>query len=92
VGTDPTAEATWVRAINDPNLSPDVRQDLIEDLNEEGFPDPNNVTTADLPLIQSRLALIERLEPDAMDETNAAAFAEAHKDLQEMNDRLTQAQ
>jgi hypothetical protein len=90
VGADPDAERVWVQAINDPNLSMEARQNLIEDLNEEGFPDPKNLTAADLPLIESRIALIESPAPDAMDETNAAAFREAYKDLREMYNRITQ--
>ena len=64
------------------------RQDLIEDLNEEGFPDPKNITPDDLPLILGRLELIEELGPDAMDEVNADAFAEASKDLNNMLEKI----
>jgi len=88
VGVDPAAEAVWFRAINDPDLPPEERKDLIEDLNEDGFPDPGNLTEADLPLILSRLALIEELWPGAMDEVNEAAFREAYKDLVNMYLRL----
>jgi hypothetical protein len=90
VGADPQAEEVWYEAINDPNMSPKARQDLIEDLNEEGFPDPKNITEADLPLIYSRIALIEQVAPDAMDDVNAAAFNEAYKDLVNMLVRLEQ--
>jgi hypothetical protein len=89
VGTDPEAEAVWYTAINDPSLSDHARQDLIEDLNEDGFADPKNVTPDELPLVVSRLALIEELAPDAMDQVNADAFAEAYKDLANMYVRLT---
>ena len=34
---DEGAEAYWYEAINDPSLSAHERQDLIEDLNEEGI-------------------------------------------------------
>ena len=88
VGHDPDAEDAWVEAINDPAHSPKDRSDLIEDLNEQGFPDPRNITFDDLPLILSRLALIEEVGPDAMDEVNAAAFAEAYKDLNNMVAKL----
>jgi hypothetical protein len=88
VGADPQAEEVWYAAINDPSLSPKARQDLIEDLNEEGFADPKNITEEDLPLIYSRLALLEQIAPDAMDDVNAAAFAEADKDLWQMVFRL----
>jgi hypothetical protein len=90
VGADPQAEEVWYQAINDPNMPPKARQDLIEDLNEDGFPDPKHVTEDDLPLIYSRLALIEQVAPDAMDDVNAAAFAEAYKDLVNMVMRLEQ--
>jgi hypothetical protein len=36
--------------------------------------------------------LIEELGPDAMDETNAEAFAEAYKDLVKMLARLSEQQ
>ena len=90
VGDDDVAEAIWVRAINNPDLPPKERKDLIEDLNEEGFPDPKNLTPNDLPLIFSRLALIEEHAPDAMDDVNAAAFMEAYKDLVNMAARVMQ--
>jgi hypothetical protein len=88
VGSDPDAEEIWVNAINDPNRSSEERKDLIEDLNEDGFPDPKNVTEDDLPLILSRLLLIEELAPEAIDEVNADAFQEAYKDLVNMLERL----
>src|SRR5262249_46324725 len=81
VGADPAAEAIWFKAINDPQISAHDRSDLIEDLNEEGFENPHNPTFDDLPLIENRLAIIETLAPDSMDDVNAAAFAEAYKDL-----------
>ena len=84
VGADPEAEAYWYDAINDPSLSSHERQDLIEDLNEEGFIDPRHPTVEDLPLIISRLELIEELAPEAMDSVNSDAFAEARKDLLKM--------
>ena len=81
VGADPEAEAYWMGAINDPSLPAEERKDLIEDLNEEGLADPHHPTPEDLPLIASRLQLIEELAPSAMDQVNADAFQEAHKDL-----------
>jgi hypothetical protein len=86
VGSDEWAEAYWYEAINDPALPPHERQDLIEDLNEDGLSDPKHPTPDDLPLILSRLSLIEALGPDAMDPVNAAAFAEAYKDLLNLAD------
>ncbi|MCX5646951.1 MAG: hypothetical protein NTZ17_20070 [Phycisphaerae bacterium] len=81
VGADPDAEMYWYGAINDPSLSAHERQDLIEDLNEDGLSDPQNPTMEDLPLILSRIGLIEAVVWDAMDEVNADAFQEAYKDL-----------
>jgi len=68
-------------------VAPAGGQDLIEDLNEEGFQDPKRLTQVDLPLILSRIELIELLAPSAIDDVNAAAFKEAHKDLVAMRDR-----
>jgi hypothetical protein len=81
VGEDPDAEDYWFAAINDLSLPASERQDLIEDLNEEGLSDPKHPTIEDLSLIFKRLALIETIGPDAADEVNAAAFDEAYKDL-----------
>jgi DUF3108-like len=86
VGVDPAAEAYWSEAINDPSLSADERQNLIEDLNEDGLSDPKHPRPGDLPLIMSRLALIEYLAPAAMDRVNAEAFLEAYKDLLNLAD------
>ncbi len=81
VGADPDAEAYWYEAINDPTLPAQERQDLIEDLNEDGLSDPHHPTADDLPLILSRIQIIEEVVWDAMDEVNADAFLEAYKDL-----------
>ena len=40
---------------------------MIEDLNEEGFPDPKNPGPFEVPLILNRLAPIEDLAPCQMD-------------------------
>jgi len=81
VGADPEAELYWYQAINDPSLGPQERQDLIEDLNEDGLSDPHHPTADDLPLILNRIQIIEEVVWDAMDEVNADAFLEAYKDL-----------
>jgi hypothetical protein len=88
VGADLESERVWLEAINDPNLPADERKDLIEDLNEDGISNPAKPSQRDLPLIKSRILLIEQLIPSAMDQTNAAAFKEAQKDLVSMVDRL----
>ena len=89
VGVDSTAELIWLEAINNPKLSKQERQDLIEDLNEDGMSNRKQPTHADLPLIQARLQIIDRLMPEAMDEANLDAFAEARKDLINMQVKLT---
>ena len=81
VGLDPIAEAYWFSAINDPNLPAKERQDLIEDLNEDGLSDPKHPGPEDLPVILSRIRHIEAVGPYAMDKVNADAFEEAYKDL-----------
>lgn len=81
VGFNEEAEQYWAAAINDPNLPPQERQDLIEDLNEDGISDPKHPSLEDLPVILNRLQLIEAMAPEAMDQVNADAFMEAYKDL-----------
>jgi hypothetical protein len=63
VGFDANAELYWFEAIRDPNLPTSERQDLIDDLNEEGLPDPKHPTEEDLPLLFSRLEILEDLIP-----------------------------
>ena len=88
VGKDRVAEAIWLRAINDPAQPAGTRKDLIEDLADEGYSDPNNMAERDLPLISARMELIERLAPFALDEVNRLAFQEAYKDLLSVQMRL----
>jgi hypothetical protein len=88
IGYDPDADEVWIRLINDPSVSAEARHDLIEDLNEDGFADPDNPTLDELPMIEYRIELIEDLQPYAMDKVNSDAFKEAHKDLVNMVDRL----
>jgi hypothetical protein len=89
VGSDPEAERYWLAAINNPFLPPDERQDLIEDLNEDGLIDPRGGTADDLPLIENRIRLIEQLMPESMDRVNAEAFKEAQKDLVNLRTKLS---
>lgn len=89
IGYDPAADAVYIQLINDPTVSANDRHDLIEDLNEDGFPDPDNPTVDDLPMIEYRIDLIDDHAPYAMDKTNADAFKEARKDLVNMVNRLT---
>lgn len=88
VGKDATAELVWTEAINNPNLPKQERSDLIEDLNEDGFLNRKQPTLADLPLIEERLKLIDRLMPESLDQTNLDAFGEARKDLMNMKAKL----
>jgi hypothetical protein len=63
VGVDSDAEDYWLGAVFDPNLPTSERQDLIDDLNEEGLPDPKHPTEDDLPVLYSRLEMLEALIP-----------------------------
>jgi hypothetical protein len=84
VGTDEDADEYWSEAINNPNLPSQERRDLIEDLNQDGLSDPQHPTAADIPIIVNRIQLIEEMAPNAMDQVNADAFAEAYRDLVNM--------
>jgi hypothetical protein len=90
VGANADANAVWQQAIDDPTLPADSRKKLIEGLATEGFADPKNPTAPELPLIVSRLALIEQLAPDAIDDSNSAAFDSAYDNLLAMYDQLSQ--
>lgn len=81
VGTDPDADSYWIAAISDPSLPAEERKDLIEDLNEDGLANPHLATAEDLPVIASRIQLIQELAPFSIDQGNTDAFAEAYKDL-----------
>lgn len=85
VGVDPEAELYWLDAIYDTSLPDSEREDLMEDLNEVGFADPKNLTADDLPLIASRLLIIEEILPNA-DDFMRAHLLEAGKDLSTMAD------
>jgi len=89
IGHNPEADEVWIQTINDPSLSANARKNLIEDLNEDGL-SYRNLTRDDLPVIKYRIELVEGLRPYAMDKANADAFDEAHKDLVNMANRLTQ--
>jgi hypothetical protein len=84
VGADPIAEEYWFAAINHPSLPAQERQDLIEDLNEDGLSDTKHPGPGDLPLMLNRLVLIENIAPTAPDRVNADALQEAYKDLQQL--------
>jgi hypothetical protein len=88
VPDDPEALALWQKAINDPALPGGARSNLIEDLNEVGFPAPDHLTAGDLPLVERRLALIDRLAPAATDPVQRGALEEARKDLLNEQRRL----
>ena len=84
VGLDPVAEKVWLDTINNLENPARDRKNLIEDLDTTGLKSHRNPTAEDIPLIQSRLALIEKYAPSAADPVNAAAFQEAKKDLTRM--------
>jgi hypothetical protein len=85
VGVDPEAEAYWLEAIYDSSLPDAEREDLMEDLNEEGLSDTKRPRPQDLPLIMNRLAIIEEIAPQA-NEFMLPHLAEAYKDLLNLAD------
>ena len=89
VGVDGQADDFYLRAINDMTLSASHRKNLIEDLNESGFPDKNKITASDIPIIDGRITIIEDQLPKASDPVNAAALAEALNDLGKMKKAAT---
>ena len=90
VGADSDAELVWMTAVNDPDVPAEIRKDLIADLNTDGISDPQNPTEDDLPLILSRLEMIESIAPESLDDTNAMAFADVYKDLSKMAEKIRQ--
>jgi hypothetical protein len=89
VGLDPDAEQYWLSAIYDANLPDNEREDLMEDLNETGFADPKNLTADDLPLIVSRLEIIDAVLLNA-DDFMTPHLLEAQKDLANMLGQASQ--
>ena len=80
VGIDPEAESYWLEAIFDSGLPDNEREDLMEDLNEEGLSDQKHLGPQDLPVILNRLAIIEEILPHA-DKFMVTHLGEAYKDL-----------
>jgi hypothetical protein len=85
VGIDPDAEAYWLGAIFDSSLPENEREDLMEDLNEEGLSDAKHPGPQDLPVILNRLVIIEEILPFA-DEFMVEHLGEAYKDLLNLAD------
>ena len=80
VGVDPDAEAYWLGAIYDSSLPDQEREDLIEDLNEEGLSDPKHPSPEDLPVILNRIEMIEEIAFTA-DDFMLSHLLEVYKDL-----------
>lgn len=86
-GANPQADALWSTAVLDPAVPLRNRDDLIEDLAEDGFENRRNPTERDLAIAKNRLALIEKYRSSADHERIAGAFAEAQRDLQRILER-----
>lgn len=84
VGVNAAAGRVFENAINDQNLTKSDRRELIKDLSQAGFTNPKTPSATDLPLIQNRLALIQRLAPAATDPAIVTAFTLASRDLTKM--------
>jgi hypothetical protein len=83
VGTDPDAEQYWTAAIFDSSLPNHERENLMEDLNEDGLSDPQHPGPQDLPLIVNRIRIIEEIARYA-DDFMLEHLGEADKDLRNM--------
>lgn len=84
VGKDDAAVDLFHKAALDPQLKPDQRRNLIEDLNQDGISNRKNPTPEDLKIVANRYALTQAyLEQPYVknDQVLSAAFAEANKDL-----------
>ncbi len=81
VGMDELADGVWLEAVNDPEMEPDVRGELILGLVTEGIGDPQHLTDDDRQVIMIRRAMVEQLLEEPMDEVNEAAFQEAEQGL-----------
>ncbi|MBA4150471.1 MAG: hypothetical protein H0X66_20360 [Verrucomicrobia bacterium] len=86
-GLNPQADALWRHAILDKTLPLSERNELIEDLNQDGFESTKNPTARDLVLITNRLALIERHRGEADHRRITDGFNEAERDLRRMLER-----
>jgi hypothetical protein len=89
-GADEQADTLYQFAIKDPNLTPDSRRELIEDLNQDGYDNLKNFSEHDVQLIRNRLALIEKSRDSADPKIITDAFDEAEKDLRNMLAKATQ--
>lgn len=90
VGANDQALELFHQAALDPQLKPDQRRNLVEDLNQDGLSNPRNPTPEDLKVIANRYALTQTyLQQDYVknDKTLNAAFQEANKDLAKMLER-----
>ena len=87
-GIYPQADQLWRNTVTDMSVPEEHRKNLIEDLNEVGFNDPQHITPSDLPLIEKRLNILEDLAKNTSDPANLAAIKEAYKDLAGMRGAL----
>jgi hypothetical protein len=84
VGADVEAEGYWMDAIFDSSLPDQEREDLREDLNEEGLSDPRHPTAEDLQLVAARIPIIEQAALGAAQQGDTFMLehlGEAYKDL-----------
>jgi hypothetical protein len=87
VGISTEANNYWHAAITSPSLSPNDRQTLIMNLAVAGFDDPPSED--DLPLIMSRIQILQHISQEPMDEGNAAAIAQTFEELVGMAEELS---
>jgi hypothetical protein len=81
VGVNPEAEKYWFDAVHDESLPKSERQDLIDDLNETGLPDPKHPTMEDLPIIENRIDALNAIAPTLPDDID---WKECYGDLKNL--------
>lgn len=89
VGVSAEANEYWFAAVNNPEVPTIQRQVLIAALSEVGFEDPNNPTEEELPLIMSRITLLQRLAQNPLDQASATAIQATSAALVDMAAQVT---
>ena len=83
-GQNQQATEMFNTIINDNGLPVDLRREMAEDLNQDGFVNEKHPTPEDIKLVGSRLKLIDKYLGTVADPKIHAGFMEAQKDLLDM--------
>ncbi len=88
VGVSAEADGIFEAALQEPGVSSGQRRDLIDDLTERGLPSRRRLSAAELPVVEHRLALIDRLAAADVEPAMAQAFKKAREDLQRTREAI----